>query len=120
MFVKPLAVLFSYSFACFRVFFCCKSLSSKCNKRCKRSKESLSVRSSAQTHDRAHLRSSVWTRIEHTVIERIHVDLGNERRPSHHHFHCCPVGYWSGYVQSSASPAIERTFSVQTEFIFYK
>jgi hypothetical protein len=43
------------------------------------------VRLSAQTHDRARLQSSVWTRIERIMIERIHVLLRSSGfpRPSH-------------------------------------
>ena len=71
MFVKSLALLFYNVFACFSVLLCCRSLTSKCCKRWKRRKESLPVRSSAQTHDQAHLQLSVWTRIENTAIERM-------------------------------------------------
>jgi hypothetical protein len=113
MFVKPLGLLFSNIFACFSVFLCCRSLPSKCYKRWKRSKESLSVRLSAKTHDRAHLRSSVWTRIERTAIEHIHIDPGYVHRPSRHRFHCCTMGFMSGYVRSSApSLSKQHTFSM--------
>ena len=102
MFVKPLTLLFSNVFACFSILLCCKSLTSKCCKRWKRSKESLPVRLSVQTHDRTHLWSS-------TPRSSASMYTGDPRVALGHLILGCTVGYWSSWVRLSAHLAIKRT-----------